>query len=211
MLSTRSRLLLALSALLLVAMYVTPIWRVFLDAPQYPEGIGMQIWINTVKGAKENDLDNINNLNHYIGMKRIVPDAIPELKLMPFIVGALIVGGLAAAAIGRRRVAQVWVGAFLVIALAGLVDFYKWEYEYGHDLDMENAIIKVPGMTYQPPLIGSKQLLNFTATSIPGIGGYAAMISLGLGVLVLVLDRRRLVPPDEGRKVAGLERPALVA
>ena len=210
MLSTRSRLLLALSALLLVAMYVTPIWRVFLDAPQYPEGIGMQIWINTVKGAKENDLDNINNLNHYIGMKRIVPDAIPELKLMPFIVGALILGGLGAAAIGRRRVAQVWVGAFLVIALAGLVDFYKWEYEYGHDLDMENAIIKVPGMTYQPPLIGSKQLLNFTATSIPGFGGYAAMLALGLGVLVLVLDRRRAVPPDAAPRSAGLKTPALV-
>ena len=210
MLSTRSRLLLALSALLLVAMYVKPIWRVFLDAPQYPEGIGMQIWINTVKGAKENDLDNINNLNHYIGMKRIVPDAIPELKLMPFIVGALILGGLGAAAIGRRRVAQVWVGAFLVIALAGLVDFYKWEYEYGHDLDMENAIIKVPGMTYQPPLIGSKQLLNFTATSSPGIGGYAAMIALGLGVLVLVLDRRRVVPPAAAPRSAGLQTPALV-
>lgn len=211
MLSFRSRILLALSALLLVAMYVTPIWRVFLDAPQYPEGIGMQIWINTVKGAKENDLDNINNLNHYIGMKRIVPDAIPELKLMPFIVGALIVGGLGAAAIGRRRVAQVWVGTFLVVALAGLVDFYKWEYEYGHDLDMENAIIKVPGMTYQPPLIGSKQLLNFTATSIPGFGGYAAMIALGLGVLALVIDRRGTVTPDAARKPVGIKTPALVA
>lgn len=211
MLSFRSRVLLALSALLLVALFVTPIWRVFLDAPQYPEGIGMQIWINTVKGAKENDLDNINNLNHYIGMKRIVPDAIPELKLMPFIVGALIVGGLGAAAIGRRRVAQVWVGAFLVVCLAGLVDFYKWEYEYGHDLDMENAIIKVPGMTYQPPLIGSKQLLNFTATSIPGFGGYAAMIALGLSVLALVIDRRGSVRPDADRKPIGMKTPALVA
>lgn len=211
MLSFRSRILLALSALLLLAMYVTPIWRVFLDAPQYPEGIGMQIWINTVKGAKENDLDNINNLNHYIGMKRIVPDAIPELKLMPIIVGVLIAGGLGAAAMGRRRVAQVWVGVFIVVALAGLVDFYKWEYDYGHDLDMENAIIKVPGMTYQPPLIGSKQLLNFTATSIPGFGGYAAMIALGLSVLALVIDRRGTVTPDAARKSVGIKTPALVA
>ncbi len=37
------------------------------------------------------------------------------------------------------------------------------------------------------------------------------MISLGLGILVLVLHRRRLVPPDEGRKVAGLKETALVA
>lgn len=211
MMSVRARTLLAISALLLVAMYFTPIWRVFLDAPQYPEGLGMQIWINTVKGIKENDLDNINNLNHYIGMKRIVPESIPELKLMPFIVGVLIAGGLAAAAVGRRRVAQVWVGVFVVVALAGLVDFWKWEYDYGHDLDMENAIIKVPGMTYQPPLIGSKQLLNFTATSIPGAGGYAAALALGLGILALVIDRNGTVSPVETRKAATARSAALVA
>lgn len=211
MLSTRSRILIALSAVLLIGMYVTPIWRVFLDAPQYPEGIGMQIWINTVKGAKENDLENINNLNHYIGMKKIIPDAIPELKLMPFIVGVLMAGGLGAAALGKRRPAQVWLAAFVLIAVAGLADFWKWEYDYGHDLDMENAIIKVPGMSYQPPLIGSKQLLNFTATSIPGPGGYAAIIALGLGVFALVTDRRGRMSPDATRKPAGIGSRALVA
>ncbi|GMV09616.1 MAG TPA: hypothetical protein PKC83_16780 [Gemmatimonadaceae bacterium] len=211
MMSARARALLAVSALLLVAMYFAPIWRVYLNAPQYPEGLGMQIWINTVKGIKENDLENINNLNHYIGMKRIVPDAIPELKLMPFIVAVLVAGGLAAAAVGRRRVAQAWIAVFLVVALVGLVDFWKWEYEYGHDLDMENAIIKVPGMSYQPPLIGSKQLLNFTATSIPGVGGYAAILALGLGVLALVIDRKGVVAPDTARKAATARSAALVA
>lgn len=211
MMSARARALLAVSALLLVAMYFAPIWRVYLNAPQYPEGLGMQIWINTVKGIKENDLENINNLNHYIGMKRIVPDAIPELKLMPFIVAVLVAGGLAAAAVGRRRVAQAWIAVFLVVALVGLVDFWKWEYEYGHDLDMENAIIKVPGMSYQPPLIGSKQLLNFTATSIPGVGGYAAILALGLGILALVIDRTGVVAPDTARKAATARSAALVA
>ena len=183
MLSLRSRVLLAIAAILLLVLFVAPLWHVALDAPQYPEGIGMKIWINTVTGAKENDLENINNLNHYIGMKRIEPDAIPELRWMPYIVGALIVTGLGVAAYGRRRAAQGWVAVFMVVALVGLVDFWKWEYDYGHDLDTENAIIKIPGMSYQPPLIGSKKLLNFTATSIPGPGGIAATLSLGLGVL----------------------------
>jgi copper chaperone NosL len=196
MMTARARLLLIVAAALLGTMFVAPIWRVYLQAPQYPEGIGMQIWVNTVTGAKENDLDNINNLNHYIGMKRIVPESIPELRLMPFIVGALIVSGLGAAALGRRRGAMVWVGMFAVVAVVGLADFWKWEYDYGHDLDMENAIIKIPGMSYQPPLIGSKQLLNFTATSIPGPAGIAAMISLGLGVLALLIDRRGPRPLD---------------
>jgi copper chaperone NosL len=44
---------------------------------------------------------------------------------------------------------------------------------------MENAIIKIPGMSYQPPLIGSKQILNFTAHSWPGSGGYAIMLVAG--------------------------------
>lgn len=212
MLSARARLLLVVAALLLVPMYLTPIWRVYLDAPQYPEGIGMQIWINTVKGMKENDLENINNLNHYIGMKRIEPETIPELRLMPVVVGLLIAGGLGAAALGRRRLARAWVVAFAVIAVAGLADFWKWEYEYGHDLDMEHAIIKVPGMSYQPPLIGSRQLLNFTATSLPGTGGIAAMVALGIGVLALVVDRRQ---PGSPTAAAGATSPlpsrALVA
>lgn len=190
MLVPRARLLIGIAATLLLAMFVTPLWHVALDAPQYPEGIGMKIWINTVSGAKENDLNNINNLNHYIGMKRIEPDAIPELRIMPFVVGILVAAGLGVALVGRRRLAQGWVALFVVVALAGLVDFYKWEYDYGHDLDTENAIIKIPGMSYQPPLIGSRQLLNFTATSYPGPGGIIAIVSLGLGIAALIIDRR---------------------
>jgi hypothetical protein len=188
-LSKRSRILLALAALLLAAAYVLPLWSVSLIAPQYPEGLGMRIWLNTISGAKPNDLENINNLNHYIGMKRIVPESIPELRLMPIAVGALLALGLAVAALGRRSLARVWVGLFLVLAVAGLIDFYRWEYDYGHNLDTEDAIIKVPGMNYQPPLIGSKKLLNFTATSYPALGGICVMASLGLGVLVLFAER----------------------
>ncbi|MEP7383794.1 MAG: hypothetical protein ABI910_19060 [Gemmatimonadota bacterium] len=209
MLLLRTRLLLAVAALLLVVLYVAPLWHVALEAPQYPEGIGMKIWINTVTGAKENDLGNINNLNHYIGMKRIEPDAIPELRWMPFIVGALIATGLGAALIGRRRVAQGWVALYLVVSLVGLVDFWKWEYDYGHDLDMENAIIKIPGMSYQPPLIGSKKLLNFTATSLPGPGGIAAILSLGLGVAALLLDARAPRRQATGASVPKVTAPGL--
>ena len=76
------------------------------------------------------------------------------------------------------------------MAIVGLVDFWKWEYSYGHDLDFATAIIKVPGMSYQPPLIGSKQLLNFTASSWPAGGGVLAGLSLGLAVAAVVLMRR---------------------
>jgi copper chaperone NosL len=189
MLSLRARLALVAAAVLLGTTYVLPIWKVTLAAPQYPEGLGMQIWLNTITGIKPNDLDNINNLNHYIGMKRIVPESIPELRLMPMIVAGLGALALLGAATRQRKVAIGFVVLFALLAVVGLVDFYRWEYDYGHNLDMENAIIKIPGMSYQPPLIGSRQLLNFTASSWPALGGYAAILSLALGVIALWLDR----------------------
>ena len=98
-----SRLLVGAAELLMVLLYVLPLWHVRLVAPQYPEGLGMHIYISSVQGATENDLTNINNLNHYIGMKRIENDTIPELRFMPWILGGLILTGLGAAAVGRRQ------------------------------------------------------------------------------------------------------------
>jgi copper chaperone NosL len=61
-----------------------------------------------------------------------------------------------------------------------MADFWRWEYQYGHDLD-PNAAIQVPGMAYQPPLIGYKQLLNFAAYSMPATGGWLFIIA---GVII---------------------------
>ena len=194
-----SRWLLVVASLLLTAMYVTPLWRIHLIAPQYPEGLGMLIRLNTVAGEKEHDLRNINALNHYIGMKPINGDEIPELRFMPWIVLALTVGGLTAALVGRRRGVQVWLVAFAMVGAAGLADMWRWGYDYGHDLQPD-AIIQVPGMTYQPPLIGSKQLLNFRATSWPAAGGIIAGVSFMLGVAALFTWRpaRPTVPAGMG-------------
>jgi len=186
-----SRILVAISSLLLIGLFVFPLWHVRLTAPQYPEGLGMNIRINTVEGATETDLDNINGLNHYIGMKRIDPNAIPELKLMPWIVGALILSGLAVAAVARRRVLYFWMAGFLAMGVIGLIDFWRWEYDYGHNLDAATAIIKIPGMSYQPPLIGTKQLLNFQAVSLPGVGGILAGIAFVLGLVAVIHTVRR--------------------
>jgi copper chaperone NosL len=184
------RILILLASVLMIGVYVFPLWSVRLTAPQYPEGLGMQIRINTVEGATENDLNNINNLNHYIGMKRIEPDAIPELRIMPWIVAAIIVTGVATAALARRKLIYAWTVGFLAIAIVGLIDFWKWEYDYGHHLDNEHAILKIPGMTYQPPLIGAKQLLNFRAVSLPSVGGILAGVALALAVAAVVLAWR---------------------
>jgi copper chaperone NosL len=188
--SRRSRLLLAAAALLIGATYFLPLWKVQLVAPQYPEGLGMYISVDRVEGVSEHDIRNINALNHYIGMKPIEPDAIPELRFMPMVLAVLIVTGLLAAIIGKRFLLYGWLALFVLVAVAGLADFYRWGYDYGHNLDLENAAIKIPGMAYQPPLIGRKQLLNITATSWPALGGLALLASMLMTVLVGAVEAR---------------------
>jgi copper chaperone NosL len=184
-----SRLAIAAASLLLLVVYVTPLWHINLIAPQYPEGLGLRIWVNQITGLKPGDLNSINGLNHYIGMKPIVPESFPELRYMPWLLGAAILAGLLVALAGRRPVLYAWAALFALGAAAGLGDFWKWGYDYGHQLD-PHAAIKVPGMSYQPPVIGSKQLLNFHATSWPGPGGWIAILALGVVIVVAVLEWR---------------------
>jgi len=185
MMDRLSRIALTALALALVACFALPLWRVALIAPQYPEGLGFSIWVNRMSG----DLQSINGLNHYIGMQQIVPESIPELRLMPWALGLLILSGLAGAAWGRRKALTAWVLALVLGALAGLADFWKWGYDYGHNLD-PTAAIKIPGMSYQPPVIGSKQLLNFHATSLPAAGGWIAFAVLVIGIALVWRERR---------------------
>lgn len=187
---TLHRILMAIGAIALLGLFAFPMWSIWLEAPQYPKGseLGIFIHINKVEGSRPNDLDNINNLNHYIGMKRIEPDSIPELKYMPIVVIALVGLGLLTAALGRRWLVLIWLGLLLGAGALGMYDFWLWEYDYGHNLD-PHAIIKIEGMSYQPPLIGSEQLLNFTAHSYPAIGFGFIILGSILAALAWWLSR----------------------
>ncbi len=165
----------------MVSAYFVPLWRILMWAPQYPEGLGMQIWINNITG----DVKIISALNHYIGMRHIEVSMFPEFEYMIYILGVVIATGFLAALINRRWALILYAVLIAACGIAALVDFYLWGYDYGHNLDPSAAIV-VPGMAYQPPLIGTKQLLNFTAFSGPDIGGWIffAAGALAIGALV---------------------------
>lgn len=167
-----SRIAIAISALLLISAYYVPLWQILMWAPQYPEGLSMKIWINNITG----DVKIISALNHYIGMKHIEVSMFPEFGYMIYIVGGIIALGILTAILNKRAVLIIYSGVIIACGLAALIDFYIWGYNYGHNLDPTAPII-VPGMSYQPPLIGTKQLLNFTAFSGPAIGGWIFLIS----------------------------------
>jgi copper chaperone NosL len=181
----KSRILIAFSALLMLSAYFLPLWQIILEAPQYPEGLGMKIWLNDITG----NVDQINGLNHYIGMKHIIVDDFIEFKILPYIFGAIIFTGIITAIKGNTKLLWFWVILLLVFAVVGLTDFYMWEYDYGHNLDPK-AAIKVEGMSYQPPLIGYKQLLNFIAGSFPDYGGILAGLGGSIAVGVLYYEQR---------------------
>jgi len=185
-----SRVLLAFASAFLLFALPLPLWQIRLIAPQYPEGLGMDIHARTVVGAKEHDLDNINELNHYIGMKTIEPEGIAELRVIPWLIAGLGVLGFVVAIARKRALLIAWLMSFGVLGVVGLWDFWHWEHDYGHNLDLKHAIIKVPGMTYQPPLIGTKQLLNFTASSWPAAGAMLLGAAFVLGVAAMFIGKR---------------------
>lgn len=184
------RLLTVLAALLLLPLYILPIWKIDIDAPQFPEDIAMYIYIDQLGGNEPSTLDNINILNHYIGMKEIHEDDIPELQYMPWILGVLIAFGLLAAVLNKRWMVITWAVLLVLVVSVAMYDFYLWGYDYGHNLD-PMAPIKVPGMAYQPPLLGTKQMLNITATSLPHTGGWIAVASFGALFAALWTMRKR--------------------
>jgi len=185
-----SKILMGIAALLLLSLFATPLWRITLEAPQYPDGITMYIWVNKITGDTDYTLQNINILNHYVGMKYIEPDSIPELTYFPYIIMGMTIIGLLFSFIGNRKLVLTWVLTMVVLGVLGIYDFYLWEYDYGHNLD-PNAPIKVPGMAYQPPVFGSKMLLNFNAISYPYWGGLFLGISMVLATISFFISGKK--------------------
>ena len=179
-LSKLSKILLITSGIGLIISIFVPLWAIYLEAPQYPEGLGMFLHANKITG----DYEIINGLNHYIGMKEIHQEDFWEFKILPYALGFFAALAFLTVFLNNKKWLYFIAALFLIFGVAFMVDFYLWEYDYGHNLN-PNAAIVVPGMSYQPPLFGFKQLLNFGAYSYPDIGGW---IMFGVGIILVVLS-----------------------
>jgi hypothetical protein len=189
----KGSILMIIGSLLLLGLFVFPMWNIRLGAPQYPEPLGIDIYVNGLQDENEFDLQNIDGLNHYIGMKTL-PKAedMWEFSVFPKVVIAMSLLGVLIGILGLTRKASpnwflIWFILMCLLAGLGIYDFNLWLVDYGSDLD-PNAIMKLLNpdgtpMQYNPPLIGHKKLLNFDAYSYPRLGG----ILLGTGMIFTLM------------------------
>lgn len=172
------RLISLVGGLALAVSLLFPLWRIDLSAPQYPEGLTLKIYPHKIGG----DVEVVNGLNHYIGMRTLHTEDFFEFIILPYLIGTFALFGLLTWLVNRRWFFYVWTVSFVLFGIIAMFDFYRWQYNYGHNLDPAAPIV-VPGMAYQPPFIGFKQLLNFGVWSFPDVGGYIFLIT---GLLLVV-------------------------
>ena len=186
------RVLLALAVIPLLVGVLMPLWRIHMTAPQYPGGLWVDIYsYQLVAGNRGQHLQEINTLNHYIGMHAIERASLKDLDWLPFALGALALLTLRLAAIGNVRMMldhAVLSGYVLLFAFAR---FVYTLYHFGHDLDPTAPVRIAP---FTPVIFGTRDIANFTVTSLPRTGAYAvgvfALTLLGVLAWHLVRGRR---------------------
>tara|TARA_R110002012_G_scaffold319389_2_gene539771 strand:+ start:155297 stop:155917 length:621 start_codon:yes stop_codon:yes gene_type:complete len=196
----KAGIIMIIGSLLLLGLFKFPLWNIMLGAPQYPDPLGMDIYIDGIKGITEYDLQNIDGLNHYIGMKTIPkPEDMWEFAVFPKVILGMVILGVIIGLLGffEKVSYKFFMGWFLfmsILGVLGMYDFNNWLIDYGSNLD-PHAIIKVTNpdgtpMSYKPPLFGYQKLLNFDVTSLPHIGGYLMFVGMSLTLVAFWLGRK---------------------
>jgi copper chaperone NosL len=188
-LGDRSRWFLLLLLTPLFLALIAPIWQMRFEAPQYPEGLELLIFPYTVTG----DVQEVNTLNHYIGMARIDRAALSDLAFLPFALGAIALLLLRVAALGDVRSLVDLVALYSYFGLFAFARFAYTLYVFGHNLDPKAAFQVEP---FTPTVLGTGTVANFTITSLPERGSfYLAAVGVALVGILLVNLRGR--PADE--------------
>ena len=186
---------------LLLGLFLFPLWSITLEAPQYPSGIGMYINLDGLEGHEKHDIQNIDGLNHYIGMRKLPKqDEMWEFSVFPKVIGGMAILGILIGLLGLfKKVSYKWFLGWLVLmtvlGVMGIFDFNAWMTDYGTNLDPK-AIMKMTDedgnpLSYKPPLFGSRDILNFTAHSYPAIGAVLMGIGMFLTFIAYIIGLKK--------------------
>ncbi|HEX6216689.1 MAG TPA: hypothetical protein VFZ38_17765 [Vicinamibacterales bacterium] len=182
------RILVLAATVLLLLGGTLPLWRISLVAPQYAEGLTLDMYAyQIVAGNNGQDLAEINTLNHYIGMKPIAQADFLEMKVLPFAIGVFALLALRSVVLGRIVTLVDLSVLFMYFGVFSLGGFVYRLYSYGHHLD-PRAPMKIE--PFMPVVMGSQQIANFVQTSLPLAGTVCMTAFLVLLIIALVSSVR---------------------
>lgn len=186
-----ARLLLIALVIPLLLSFAFPLWRISMKAPQYPDGLSMDIYSYQLVGGNDgHDVQEINTLNHYIGMHAVTREELRDLDWMPFGIVAMALLALRASLLGnvRAMIDLSMIAAYISLIAFGRFVWMLWE--FGHHLDPKAPVKVEP---FMPVVFGSKQIANFMTHSMPQLGSVLmGAFTMGIwGITLFYLWRGR--------------------
>lgn len=181
-------LLFFVAALLLLISVFFPYWSLKLHAPQYPGGLETVLFVNKVTG----DVNEIDGLNHYIGMKPLGEAAPLERSLSIFAIIGIALLTIGAIYIHSPIVLFLVIPALLYPAFF-LGDLYFWMRNFGMNLD-QRAPLSGSIEPFVPPLLGAGNIGQFKTVANWETGLYLTFISSALILIGLFLHRKAYKP-----------------
>src|SRR5690606_11773096 len=122
-------ILMIIGSALLIGLFYFPLWNIMLGAPQYPDPLGMNIHVNKLAGHEEFDLQNIDGLNHYIGMQTLPKEGeMWEFEIFPIVVMVMIILGILIGLLGfLGKIRPYWfLGWFILMSVLGIIGVYDF-------------------------------------------------------------------------------------
>lgn len=181
-------LLFVIAASLLIASIFQPYWRLTLHAPQYPRGLKVIAYLNSLQG----DVKEIDGLNHYIGMRPLGEAATFERSIAVLGIVALILLILAAIYIHNKWVTLLALPALLFPALF-LADLQYWMANFGQNLD-PTAPLSSSVKPFVPPVLFEGKIAQFRTWAAPEIGLWLALAA-SVAILIGLYFHRRAYKP----------------
>ena len=165
-----SALLIAAAALLAVSTLL-PYWRIRLNAPQYPNGLFITVYVNHLEG----DVREVDGLNHYIGMAPLEEAANIERSLAPIAMVVIALMIVSVAFIHSKWLAVLAIPAML-FPFIFLADMWVWLWYYGNHLD-PTAALSSSIEPFTPAILGTGVVGQFSTTAVLQIGWYLALLA----------------------------------
>lgn len=181
-------IIMILAAFILFISIFFPYWKLTLFAPQYPDGLEAEMYVNRLSG----DIQEIDGLNHYIGMKPMGEAAVLERTLSVFmIVGVvlLIIGTLFV----HSPLALFLCIPAILYPIFFLGDLYFWMRTFGMNLD-SNAPLSNAIEPFVPPLLGEGKIAQFLTVATWEIGLFMSIAASILIIIGLYYHRKAYKP-----------------